>query len=161
TMQQLLTAVGIEKVPSASAADDTPPAKSGSFTFGGSGGVSGHGGRVTVAHEGVISTSGVAAFGILAQSIGGGGGISNSAGDPGGVKYAASYGGKGGSAGGGGAIELTFGPHASIQTSGDYSTAVFAQSIGGGGGYGGASVLQGWTIPVFSGNGGSSGYGGN
>src|SRR5690606_19005426 len=88
TMQQLLTAVGIEKVPSASAADDTPPAKSGSFTFGGSGGVSGHGGRVTVAHEGVISTSGVAAFGILAQSIGGGGGISNSAGDPGGVKYA-------------------------------------------------------------------------
>ncbi|WP_323028867.1 autotransporter domain-containing protein [Castellaniella defragrans] len=36
---------------------------------------------------------------------------------------------------------------------------MFAQSIGGGG-YGGASVLQGWTLPVLGGAGGSSGQGG-
>ncbi len=163
TIKELLKAVGVEQVPAASSDADgkKPSSKSGSFTLGGSGGVSGTGGAVNVVHGGAVATSGVAAFGILAQSIGGGGGISNAAGSPGGVKYAASYGGKGGAAGNGGAINVDFSNNASIQTSGDYSTAVFAQSIGGGGGYGGASVLQGWTLPVFGGAGGSSGDGGN
>src|SRR5690606_30300086 len=112
--------------PSASeqAAGNKPSSKSGSVTLGGSGGVSGKGGAVNVAHGGSITTSGVAAFGILAQSIGGGGGISNAAGDPGGVKYAASYGGKGGAAGDGGVINIHFSNNAAIQTSGDHSTAV-------------------------------------
>ncbi|TFL13429.1 autotransporter outer membrane beta-barrel domain-containing protein [Pusillimonas caeni] len=162
TIKALLKAVGIENVPAASqeAAGKKPSSKSGSFTLGGSGGASGAGGRVDVRHSGAITTSGVAAFGILAQSIGGGGGISNAAGSPGGVKYAASYGGKGGAAGNGGSIYVHFSDKAAIKTSGDHSTAVFAQSIGGGGGYGGASVLQGWTLPVFGGSGGSSGDGG-
>lgn len=162
TIKELLKAVGIDKVPAASSntADAKPSSKSGSVTLGGSGGASGAGGAVKVIQAGSITTSGPAAFGILAQSIGGGGGISNAAGSPGGVKYAASLGGKGGSAGSGGAIKLHFNDGASIRTSGDHSMAVFAQSIGGGGGYGGASVLQGWTLPVVGGNGGSSGDGG-
>lgn len=162
TVAGLLKAVGIEKVPPASrdASGEKPSSKSGSLTLGGTGGASGKGGAVTVIHGGPITTSGNAAFGIFAQSIGGGGGTSNAAGSPGGVKYAASYGGKGGSAGNGGAIKIHLGNNAAIQTSGDHSTAVFAQSIGGGGGYGGASVLQGWTIPVLGGAGGSSGDGG-
>lgn len=162
TIKELLKAVGIEQVQAASSdsAGKKPSSKSGSFTLGGSGGVSGSGGTVGVLHGGRTSTSGLAAFGIFAQSIGGGGGISNAAGSPGGVKYAASYGGKGGSAGNGGTIRVHFNNDASINTSGDNSTAVFAQSIGGGGGYGGASVLQGWTLPVFGGSGGTSGNGG-
>ncbi|MBB5213709.1 autotransporter outer membrane beta-barrel domain-containing protein [Parapusillimonas granuli] len=162
TVAGLLKAVGIEKVPPASQdpADKKPSAKSGSFTLGGSGGASGRGGAVSVVHGGTITTSGTAAFGIFAQSIGGGGGISNAAGSTGGVKYAASYGGRGGSAGNGGVINVSFSNNATIQTSGDHATAVFAQSIGGGGGYGGASVLQGRTLPVFGGAGGSSGDGG-
>ncbi len=161
TMKELLKAVGIEKVPAASTAGSgkKPSAKSGSLTLGGSGGVSGSGGAVNVVHGGSITTSGLAAFGILAQSVGGGGGFASAAGSPGGVKYAASYGGKGGASGDGGTVNIGFNGNASIQTSGDYAAAVFAQSIGGGG-YGGASVLQGWTLPVLGGAGGSSGQGG-
>lgn len=161
TMKELLKAVGIEKVPAASTAGSgkKPSAKSGSLTLGGSGGVSGSGGAVNVVHGGSITTSGLAAFGILAQSVGGGG-FASAAGSPGGVKYAASYGGKGGASGDGGTVNIGFNGNASIQTSGDYAAAVFAQSIGGGGGYGGASVLQGWTLPVLGGAGGSSGQGG-
>lgn len=162
TVTELLKAVGIQKVPPASqdASGTKPSSKSGSITLGGSGGASGNGGAVTVIQGGPITTSGNAAFGIFAQSIGAGGGISNAAGSPGGVKYAASYGGKGGSAGNGGVISIQLAKNAAIQTSGNDSTAVFAQSIGGGGGYGGASVVQGWTIPVLGGAGGSSGDGG-
>lgn len=161
-ISELLKAVGIEQVPavSAEATGKEPSSKSGSVTLGGAGGASGAGGAVNVTHSGFVTTSGLAAFGIFAQSIGGGGGISNAAGSPGGVKYAASYGGKGGSSGNGGAINVNFADNAFIGTTGDYSTAVYAQSIGGGGGYGGASVLQGYTLPVFSGTGGTSGNGG-
>ncbi|WP_157792858.1 autotransporter outer membrane beta-barrel domain-containing protein [Bordetella genomosp. 8] len=161
SLKELLKAVGIEKIPAASTdAAKKPSSKSGSFTLGGSGGMSGGGGAVTVTNSGSVTTSGLAAFGIFAQSVGGGGGISNAAGSPGGVKYAASYGGKGGSSGNGGVVKVELGNNASIRTAGDYSTAVYAQSIGGGGGYGGASVLQGYTLPVFGNSGGTSGDGG-
>ena len=166
TITSLLKAVGIEKVPAASTDAEKPSAKSYGLIFSGAGGAAGKGGDVTVSHSGTIETSGEAAFGILAQSVGGGGGISNAAGSTGGVKYSGSKGGKGGSAGDGGVIYVTLGgsgassPPAVITTSGDYSTAVVAQSIGGGGGYGGASVLQGFTLPVIGGTGGTSGDGG-
>ncbi|WP_323028868.1 hypothetical protein [Castellaniella defragrans] len=116
TMKELLKAVGIEKVPAASTAGSgkKPSAKSGSLTLGGSGGVSGSGGAVNVVHGGSITTSGLAAFGILAQSVGGGGGLSSAAGSPGGVKYAASYGGKGGASGDGGTVNIGFNGNASI-----------------------------------------------
>ncbi|WP_156414135.1 autotransporter outer membrane beta-barrel domain-containing protein [Bordetella sp. N] len=162
SITELLKAVGIDKVADASTEADgkKPSSKSGSFTLGGAGGGSGAGGAVNITNSGSVTTTGEAAFGIFAQSIGGGGGISNAAGSPGGVKYAASYGGKGGSSGDGGAINVKFSDNASIRTVGDYSTAVYAQSIGGGGGYGGASVLKGYTLPVLGGQGGSSGNGG-
>ncbi|WP_341987439.1 autotransporter outer membrane beta-barrel domain-containing protein [Azorhizobium sp. AG788] len=161
TILALLKAVGIEQVPSAStASSDKAPAKSGSFTLGGSGGASGNGGAVTISHSGGISTSGTAAFGILAQSIGGGGGLVGDAADPGGHKYTAGLGGTGGAAGNGGALNITFGSGAGISTSGDGATAVFLQSIGGGGGYGGAFVAQGIRLPFIGREGGSSGDGG-
>ncbi|WP_348935825.1 autotransporter outer membrane beta-barrel domain-containing protein [Aquabacter sp. CN5-332] len=160
TIRALLKAVGIEQVPSATGnASEDNSKKSGGFTLGGSGGSSGVGGGVNVTHSGSIYTSGEGAIGILAQSIGGGGGISNAAGSTGGVKYAASYGGAGGAGGDGGLVTLKFDGDARIGTTGENSTAVLAQSIGGGGGYGGASVLQGWTLPIVGGAGGSSGNG--
>ncbi|MEW6254927.1 MAG: autotransporter outer membrane beta-barrel domain-containing protein [Pseudomonadota bacterium] len=162
TMVNLLKALGIEQVPPAveDPADKKPSDKSGSVTLGSSGGKGADGNRVHVTQAGTITTTGDGAFGILAQSVGGGGGISNAAGSTGGVKYAASLGGSGGAAGNGGDVMLDFDRASSIGTFGDYATAVFAQSVGGGGGYGGASVLQGYTVPFIGGSGGASGDGG-
>lgn len=161
TIMALLKAAGIEKVPAAAPPSDEKTSwKSGSFTLGGAGGASGAGGEVKLIHSGTITTSGRSAYGILAQSIGGGGGLSNAAGSPGGVKFAVSLGGKGGAAGNGGNVHVQFEDKASIKTTGSHATAVLAQSIGGGGGHGGASVLEGWTVPVLGGAGGSSGNGG-
>src|SRR5690606_29404514 len=99
-------------------------------------------------------------IGILAQSIGGGGGVSNATEGPGGVMYAFSLGGKGKAAGNGGNVRVQFEQDAKITTTGSHATAVLVQSIGGGGGHGGASMLQGGTVPVLGGAGGSSGNGG-
>ncbi|MFX4516576.1 hypothetical protein ABTA91_18985, partial [Acinetobacter baumannii] len=46
---------------------------------GGDGGAKGGGGKVTVNQNGSITTEGATSFGILAQSIGGGGGLGASA----------------------------------------------------------------------------------
>ncbi|WP_132030241.1 autotransporter outer membrane beta-barrel domain-containing protein [Aquabacter spiritensis] len=161
TAMNLLKAVGIEQVPPAlpEDPDKKPSNKSGNFTLGGSGGTGADGDMARVIHSGSIVTSGEGAIGILAQSIGGGGGISNAAGSTGGVKFAFSMGGSGGGAGNGGRVEVTFKNKASVRTAGDYAPAVLAQSIGGGGGYGGSSVAMGQTIQLIGGKGGSSGSG--
>ena len=44
------------------------------LVFGGTGGTGGHGGDVTVTNESDIATTGALAHGIVAQSVGGGGG---------------------------------------------------------------------------------------
>src|SRR5690606_20099280 len=49
------------------------------FSSGGIGGLGGVGGTVYVEHSGAISTAGNAAYGVLAQSIGGGGGTGGAA----------------------------------------------------------------------------------
>ncbi len=117
----------------------------GNFTFipnfttvdmavGGSGGAAGSGGDVTVtfgASSG-ITTSGKQAFGIHAQSIGGGGG--NGGAGTSGVWAAASVGGLGSGGGDGGGVSVTFPAASQIKTSGEGSVAIFAQSVGGGGG---------------------------
>ncbi|WP_145145589.1 autotransporter outer membrane beta-barrel domain-containing protein [Roseomonas gilardii] len=122
-------------------------------SFGGAGGSGGHGGgwgsgggnggtggsgnsvQVVAAAESSVTTAGINSPGILLQSIGGGGG---NAGDSNGWL---SIGGDGSGAGNGGNVTIvksTSGLGASpITTSGERSTGILAQSIGGGGGNGG------------------------
>jgi hypothetical protein len=53
--------------------------KEGTLAVGGSGGVAGDGGGVEITNRGLISTLGDAAYGIFAQSVGGGGGMAGNA----------------------------------------------------------------------------------
>ncbi|WP_185829160.1 autotransporter outer membrane beta-barrel domain-containing protein [Sphingomonas ginkgonis] len=144
-------------------------------SLGGGGGDGNPGGDVTVANSGLIHTSGEGSFGILAQSIGGGGGN-------GGLTLSAnlllrsrdkspliSLGGIGGNGNDGG--HVTVSNSGEIITKGKNADGIVAQSIGGGGGSAGfavaltgelktlvASNLLG--ILVGSEGGGSSGLGG-
>lgn len=111
--------------------------------IGGNGGKGGAGGKVTVEHSGQLQTSGAGAFGIFAQSIGGGGGMGADAGDRDWMPLKdASIGGSGGVGGNGGEVTLKFGNNATVTTTGAGATGVFVQSIGGGGGYGGVGIYH-------------------
>ncbi|MEW6256301.1 MAG: autotransporter outer membrane beta-barrel domain-containing protein [Pseudomonadota bacterium] len=110
--------------------------------LGGNGVGGGDGGIVSVAHSGLIETHGAGAFGIFAQSVGGGGGMGGDASDTGVLTISSLFGGKGGVAGNGGKIFVTLGDGAQISTAGDFASAIFAQSIGGGGGYGGLGAFS-------------------
>ncbi|KIC42137.1 hypothetical protein RA27_01665, partial [Ruegeria sp. ANG-R] len=92
----------------------------------------GNGGRVTVSHGGAIETRGDFARGIVAQSIGGGGG----SGGTGGGLVSLSLGGIGSNGGSGDAVSATVQGTGSILTSGAGADGVMAQSIGGSGGTG-------------------------
>jgi uncharacterized protein YhjY with autotransporter beta-barrel domain len=119
-------------------------------TLGSSGGTGGEGGDVTVdlyAGDG-ITTYGSGAIGIMAQSVGGGGGASQGGsygiGGGGGVGGAnvstsatVSVGTEGGSGGTGGGVTVS--AQAPITTHGGDATGILAQSVGGGGGVGGSA----------------------
>ena len=101
----------------------------------------GAGGPVTVTNGtgGTILTQGVAAFGIFAQSVGGGGGEGSLAGTVNGSlqSLGVGIGGNGGGGGDGGVVTVTTGDGTSgstITTTGKHGIAIFAQSVGGGGG---------------------------
>ena len=161
---------------------------------GGSGGAGGNGGLVSVANTGTLVTNGFGAPGIVAQSVGGGGGSgvatsqnleaflanwapkdapgvidevtriidllgSNLASSQHNVNV--SVGGQGGSAGRGGQVNVDASDPASrIQTRGDSSPGVLAQSVTGGGGQAAATdytlgasslgVSAGSTSPALS-----------
>ncbi|MFC4314442.1 hypothetical protein ACFPN2_35580 [Steroidobacter flavus] len=127
---------------------DQPPNTSVQTAIGGFGGTANNGGEVTVLNTSAITTTGALSRGIVAQSIGGGGGSGGQ-----GVKgfnneivdaltilnkvktmrdWSVMVGGDGGSSGDGRAVEVT--NSGRIETSGFASTAIFAQSVGGGGG---------------------------
>jgi uncharacterized protein YhjY with autotransporter beta-barrel domain len=139
---------------------------------GGSGGAGSNGGTVTVINSGDIGTIGKLAYGLLAQSVGGGGGnggfaISGAVGIsvediPGGAA-AIAVGGKGGGASDGGLVTVT--NSGSIATSGLGAHAIVAQSIGGGGGTGGFAGSLAMTIGTGAAFGvsvgGTGGGGGN
>mgnify|MGYP007072814972 CR=1 FL=1 len=162
----------------------------GDVSVGGDGGVSGDGGAVTVSNTGTIRTYGVIARGIFAQSVGGGGGTGGATDYDGDAAYSyhqglsdsmtvinnilgakdlvesfkepawgIGIGGSGGAAGNGGAVSVT--NVGSIQTAGDLSHGIFAQSVGGGGGTGGEGTITSVGQLVFSGSGGSAGDGGD
>lgn len=102
--------------------------------IGGSGGAGGNGGLVTVTESGSIATSARDSYGILAQSIGGGGGIvltplSTVSRDTINDMF-----GEGTLTGNGGAVNVTLASGASIVTKGAGAVGILAQSIGGGGG---------------------------
>jgi hypothetical protein len=78
-----------------------------------------------------ITTSGKGSIGVLAQSIGGGGGL---AGDTGANETYTTFGSGTSHSGNGGYIGVTVNQDATVSTSGDNAPAMFLQSIGGGGG---------------------------
>ena len=118
----------------------------GVFTIGGDGAVGSDGSNVVVSNDGSIRTSGEEAHGIIAQSIGGGGGngglaisgdvqLGFSDQDSSSTRFA--IGGTGANAGRGGNVTVINESTGVISISGDKSYGIFAQSIGGGGGVGG------------------------
>jgi hypothetical protein len=126
-----------------------------SIVVGGSAGASGDAGQVVVTNHGDLVTMGYGSVGILAQSVGGGGGIAQSfaksedAGGTadGGLTGKLAIGGAGGAAGDGGTVRVEH--TGRIDTYGDDAHGVFAQSVGGGGGVAGnvERFLSGETCP--------------
>ncbi|WP_235075861.1 autotransporter outer membrane beta-barrel domain-containing protein [Asticcacaulis sp. AC460] len=103
--------------------------------------------KVEVHAAGYITTRGSDSYGILAQSIGGGGGVGGLASNTV-LRATASLnvgvGGKGGTGGVGGLVKVY--NTAEITTGGDNSDGILAQSIGGGGGTGGNAGAIGLPI---------------
>ena len=106
-----------------------------SLQVGVSGGFGGNGGYVEVKVDGDIHTTGRLAHGVVAQSIGGGGGYGTNV--SGKASAALGIGGNGGAGGDGGEVYVE--RTGSIVTEGEDSIAIIAQSIGGGGGFAGTS----------------------
>ena len=133
----------------------------GRVNVGGQGGSNGNGGTVTVDNAGTLVTTQGSGTGIMAQSIGGGGGNGGDTNSPlsaPSTNVGLSIGGWGGASGAGGAVSVT--NTGGITTSGSYAPAIFAQSVGGGGGTGGDGVLipaPQITVPGVGSNGGNGG----
>ena len=149
--------------------------------LGGSGSGGGAGGNVTLNFQPAtingplgpttanpsISTAGRGAHGVLAQSVGGGGGnggFATAAGLSVGAGGSFAIGGTGGAGGSGGLVNL--GGNVSVTTAGANAHGILAQSVGGGGGNGGLAVaVQLTSGAAFSlgigGAGGNGGVGGN
>ncbi|KAA3448911.1 hypothetical protein C7I87_18900 [Mesorhizobium sp. SARCC-RB16n] len=127
----------------------------GAFSFGlamgGAAGVGGIGDIVNVnTAGGTIETYGQQAYGIFAQSVGGGGGNGGFAGGGtiGAVALTVTLGGKG--AAGGLAKAVTVNNASTIITHADGSIGINAQSIGGGGGNGGFSIAGALAVGAIS-----------
>jgi hypothetical protein len=151
-------------------------AVSGAFTIGkagiaiglgGAGGVGGDGKLAKLTQNGDVATSGDMAFGVMAQSVGGGGGNGGFSGalaiNPDGAAIGFSMGGKGQTGGDGGAVDLKYNGGGLVTTSGASAIGVLAQSVGGGGGVGGfaASVGASNGIDITAAIGGNAGVGGD
>jgi len=136
------------------------PASMGAISLGGFGDTGGTGGRVDITNTGSIATQGAFAHGILAQSVGGGGGsggdvtkIAAGLGEPWELTPFAGYldisddsllGGSGRSAGNGGAVTVR--NDGSIATHGPFASGILAQSVGGGGGASGLVVSDEYSL---------------
>ena len=130
-----------------------------SIQIGGLSGVSGNGSNVSVTQSGAITTYGPAAIGIVAQSVGGGGGYAALASLQGNTTISnptnVTIGGSGGASGNGGDVSVTV--SAPITTYGKNSIGVIAQSVGGGGGILLTSGMLGGVTPTFTGGNGNGG----
>ncbi|MGV0760571.1 hypothetical protein V6768_14740 [Tistrella mobilis] len=127
-------------------------------TLGGGGGISGAGGTVSVYITRDITASGIGSGAVIAQSIGGGGGISDIIDITSATRASASasltLGSSSSNAGDGGKILVSTGGGTSalIQTGGDNASALVVQSIGGGGGIAtfSAGKISGAVSPTFT-----------
>lgn len=141
------------------------------LTLGRTGGTGGTGGSVSLASEGKVTTAGSMSYGLLAQSVGNGGGNSSTSSAAFGLPNTSdlpvrsaslSVGLAGGEGGAGGQVNMNV--RGAVSTSGASAHAVFAQSVGGGGGNGGsASTLvykNGIVGLAVGGEGGQGGIGG-
>ena len=142
------------------------------LTIGGDGGGGGNAGVVTVNNFNNLTTGGNDSHGLFAQSVGGGGGNGGAS-----VSVSAfagvAIGGAGDAGGDGGQVNLNFFDRivdiggvptsvlASIETTGERSRGVYAQSVGGGGGSGGFAVQTsigfGGAVSVAVGGSGAGG----
>ncbi|NYT35816.1 autotransporter outer membrane beta-barrel domain-containing protein [Allopusillimonas soli] len=118
-------------------------------SLGGAGGAGGTGGTVSISGASNVSTSGESAIGVIAQSIGGGGGSAGSA------SGLFSVGGSVNSSQSNDANSVSVAVN-SVDTKGDGSIGILAQSIGGSGGNGGSAA----GITAVGGSGSSGGSGG-
>ncbi len=155
--------------------DSTSVSATFSMELGGGGGEAANGGTVSVGNKGTITTGGDFSTGILAQSIGGGGGKAGTAvaqdtdASPD-LSVNVASGGSGGNAGDGGGVTFTLQDDSAVTTAGYGAFGIHGQSIGGGGGIGvdGSGAGAGsdsnpGKISLggdFSGNGGNGGSGG-
>jgi hypothetical protein len=142
---------------------------------GGTGGSGNTGGTVAVDLSSTVATSGDWASGIVAQSIGGGGGKAGTAAATGTgqsssitINHNIAVGGTGGTGGNGGAVNIGLGSTtagSTIATAGFGASAVMAQSVGGGGGMAADGSDGAWgnlaVGTAASGQGGAGGNGGN
>ncbi len=140
------------------------------MSVGGKGGAGGNGNKITIqtaVDAGSIVTQGDYSYGILAQSVGGGGGTGGLAASSihpinkqAKKSILVSIGGSEGASGSGGGVVMTL--NSDIATSGHGSSAIFAQSIGGGGGLGAQSGVgtEGTASFGLGGSGGAAGDGG-
>jgi len=148
---------------------------------GGNGGAGGAGGevdvglweRVATTPTSLLTTTGDDSMGVVAQSVGGGGGAGGSV-RGGSIFAGVSIGGNAEPGGAGGVVTLYNGypvrvdgspaePGEVVYTTGEHSSALVAQSIGGGGGTGGSATnsdVGAFTYAV-GGNGGSGGAAGS
>jgi uncharacterized protein YhjY with autotransporter beta-barrel domain len=129
----------------------------GTIGIGGKGGSAGDGGDVSVTHTGNIDTSGVSGVGIFAQSVGGGGGIAGNIdrGLPSVMNFGVGVGVTLGAGNGGNGGAVTVAGTGNIRTRGEGASAIFAQSVGGGGGVAGSFALG----PGYAGSAGGNGAG--
>ncbi len=126
------------------------------------GSAAGNGGVTTISGNASITTFGTGGHAVIMQSIGGGGGIGG-AGTSSENAFGASsidleVGGNGSSTGTGGDVTLAEGSYLGLQTNGDHSYGILAQSIGGGGGLG--AVVDPQSVFFAGGNKGAN-QGGN
>ncbi|MGB3433032.1 autotransporter outer membrane beta-barrel domain-containing protein [Achromobacter sp.] len=114
----------------------------------------GDGNAVNLSISGTVATSGKGAAGILAQSVGGGGGL---AGDQSSAQYTTGLiqnAGLTGGLGNGGSVNVTIGTGGTVQTSGANAPAILAMSVGGGG------VFKDGALYQYSTPGNEQAYGG-
>lgn len=135
------------------------------LSTGGSGGSGGSAAAVAVTTYGSVSTGGDNSDAILAQSLGGGGGNSGTTISADGISTQSTSIATGGAGGGGGdAKTVLVISTGTLQTAGDNSSGILAQSLGGGGGNSGttisgtlsAATSLGFTLGGSGGGGGDS-----
>lgn len=151
------TNVSLSLTPPPTAPEDFIPTPSANFdlAIGGNGGSGATGGDVEVINYGTILTEGNFAAGVMAQSVGGAGGIGGDArtiqveltADPmdflpltalTSLDLTLVFGGTGGSGSHGGDVKVT--NNSNVTTTGAFSHGIVAQSVGGGGGSGGSAM---------------------